>query len=297
MSSESEHRCSINSLEHLQKLEENALIVSELEETSHRKKKELEALKQQIIKKRNEKEEVAAKLEINAHRILKQFIQDEPNGRKSLRRKQINDEELELLRGALKKARQMKAEEMKASYRLTGATVEPITNKKLRICWDTFHQGEFFESFYAQVEINEESKIEKHSIPFFIPIQSLVDRYLSDSMECFVQMVGNYLNAYVSRRQEAVELETVHKDMMVGEVHTASAFDFLQFYIQVTEDNILEVCVTYTDLQTETIQGGPQGAGVVDDSEDLHSELVELKNQLKSLSLAEAISEFFAKNS
>lgn len=291
-------RVSVDSLKHLQRLEENACLESEFRENILKRKKEVQHLQEHIKRLRERKAELTKQLENSSTKVLQNILQDQPNGRQSVKSKKLSKEEKAAVEEAVKKAREMKAQEMYSSCRLTGVSVEPVTSNKLRICWDTFYQGEFFESFYAEVRMNEGSiNLKKHSIPFFIPVQKLASKFLSNDMESFVQQVSIHLNSYICRRQQAIDLQKQHKAVLIGEVHTAEAFDFIQLYLRcLGEDNILEACLTYPDLiAVRPSKVVLRVSGDVEDARSLRRDLVEFKNNLKKHLLVDAVSSFLGK--
>lgn len=69
---------------------------------------------------------------------------------------------------------------------------------------------------------------------------SVLPHIVSALLELIFMIMAFSVSSHWQKRHEAV---------LIGEVHTAEAFDFIQLYLRcLGEDNILEACLTYPDL-------------------------------------------------
>ena len=99
------------------------------------------------------------------------------------------------------------------SYNHAGCTVTSVMKgkrKHIRICWDTFNEGQYCKPYYMEVETRGGKEgglsITHHSVPYFVPLDELSED-LNKDIAVFVQRVRDYLNAYVCRRQQAFQLQ------------------------------------------------------------------------------------------
>jgi hypothetical protein len=59
-------------------------------------------------------------------------------------------------------------------------------NKELAIRWDTSFEGKYFETYYGFLQHNKETNklaLHKHTIPHFIPVDNLVEKYLNTDFQ------------------------------------------------------------------------------------------------------------------
>lgn len=50
-------------------------------------------------------------------------------------------------------------------------------------------------------------KIQRHSVPVFIPLEQIAKKYLQTDIRRFLSVLSDHLNAYVGRRHQADQLE------------------------------------------------------------------------------------------
>ena len=90
---------------------------------------------------------------------------------------------------------------------ILGCTVHKTDGNNVRVRWDTFDAGEYFQPYYAVISKKSEGALQllKHNLPYFLPLKDLVSAQLNSDMQRFVETVGEYLNSFVSRRQQVGE--------------------------------------------------------------------------------------------
>ncbi|XP_070533423.1 centromere protein O-like isoform X2 [Ptychodera flava] len=132
---------------------------------------------------------------------------------------------------ALRSAKKRKREELSSIFRLTGVSVTTVTAKRIRICLDTFYQTEYHEPYYLELDFRENgtASVHRHTLPYFIPLQELIQQKLNDNRKEFLSTLNDYLNAYVARREQAAKAQEMYQELIDGNLLSLSAFDYIEF--------------------------------------------------------------------
>ncbi|KAG0255332.1 hypothetical protein BG011_005195 [Mortierella polycephala] len=140
---------------------------------------------------------------------------------------------------------QRRTQDILMAYRLTGVTIFnddefdqqdlsvygadeiPARPKRVGIRFETFAQAKYHEPYYvmlaktAPTQDSEETEgetrssatrnrgvlhIVKHTVPHWIPLRDIEKRYLNRDMSTFTHKVSDYLQAFVSRRENVSQL-------------------------------------------------------------------------------------------
>ncbi|OAQ26579.1 hypothetical protein K457DRAFT_21960 [Linnemannia elongata AG-77] len=159
---------------------------------------------------------------------------------------------------------QKRLQDILMAYRLTGVTlfngdefdhqdwsqydVDDILEgpKDAGIRFDTFALGRYYEPYYImlrttpigtrnnpqnldddedpQLDIKKTFEIVKHTIPHWIPLRELEKRYLNRDMSTFTRSVSDYLQAFVTRRENINEIiSTFSLDKSLIQAATAAS--------------------------------------------------------------------------
>ncbi|XP_013389159.1 centromere protein O-like [Lingula anatina] len=229
-----------NTLEMLQDLETKSKKESSLKEEEKKQDDELRQLKLKVTKLQQKKKWLQQQLSKESP-----LQQVDINNIDSLDR----EEKSELLDAAYA-AQQKKLEEMVVLHRLTGISIDHIKPEAIRICWDTSYGGEFFEAFYAEVTRSRDKlTVQHHSLPYFLPINSLITRHLNTDITVFAEMVSRYLNVFVEKRQEAVNAEKEFGLYMSKPIAASPSCDVIEFSLKPTMvPGKLHTQLFYSDL-------------------------------------------------
>ncbi|KAJ8656634.1 hypothetical protein O0I10_007711 [Lichtheimia ornata] len=107
-------------------------------------------------------------------------------------------------------------QEIVGYYRLAGRTTFQFQgNTGIRL--ETYYKAKYYEPYYlllsnpASMKYNSIS-VAQHTIPFFIPVQEMVDTFLPHDMEALLRILHVFLLAYVSRREQVEELGVYCKE-------------------------------------------------------------------------------------
>ncbi|CAG8497547.1 14037_t:CDS:2 [Ambispora leptoticha] len=148
----------------------------------------------------------------------------------------------------------LKIEELLQAYHMTGKTIFQDKKNRVGLRFETFFKGKILEPYYIFVEneLNTEKLIvAKHTIPSFIPLKELETAYLNDNMDKFLEIVDDYLQAYVTRREE---FSLVHK--ILGKRNDNNDFvsnnacSFFEFRVQTAQGINIKVTLTYGELKS-----------------------------------------------
>ncbi|CAB3983590.1 centromere O-like [Paramuricea clavata] len=180
------------------------------------------------------------------------------------------------------------------AYRLTGLAFVLLDDNRVRFCLDTFYRGQYFEPFYMEIQLQDDKmKILKHTIPFFIPLEEIHQKYENSAdIKELLSVVSGYLKAFVSRRQQCVKFKEGNEDYSVENFYATLAFDFVKFTLKCSSDNFpdFEVKLKYSSLN-ETLPKNVDLKCLADtDGQDVVTD--DLRANLLSLEMKEAIVEF-----
>lgn len=141
--------------------------------------------------------------------------------------------------------------QLSIAHRLTGKTMFQLDNR-IGIRFETFYNSQFQKSFYVLFDYDPKTKalfVFKHSIPYFIPLESISERFLNKSIKLFSEALSDYLNAHVSRKQQFLSLKSLLDDE--AKFQCNDSCDFLEF-THTYQNRSYEFKVIYDDLKNTT---------------------------------------------
>ncbi|KAG0580560.1 hypothetical protein M758_4G184700 [Ceratodon purpureus] len=102
------------------------------------------------------------------------------------------------------------------------------------IRFDTAFGAKNFESYYCVLKSNssmDKLYVVEHSIPFFLPVRELEKQHLSNSPKRFIDHMGDVLQAYVSRREQVIELKKLKGDL-IGELYHSLSYTLIEIMLK-----------------------------------------------------------------
>uniref|UniRef100_U9U0E2 Uncharacterized protein n=1 Tax=Rhizophagus irregularis (strain DAOM 181602 / DAOM 197198 / MUCL 43194) TaxID=747089 RepID=U9U0E2_RHIID len=117
------------------------------------------------------------------------------------------------------------------AYRLTGKTIFPVKENRIGLRFETFYNAKYLEPYYIFLEQNQENEqlsIFRHTLPHFIPLDELEAKYLNKDMNKFANMVDDYLQAFVMRREE---VRTLTNNKLNRKPRVNNAYSSIEFTI------------------------------------------------------------------
>ncbi|XP_028396757.1 centromere protein O-like [Dendronephthya gigantea] len=178
-------------------------------------------------------------------------------------------------------------------YRLTGLAFVLLDENRVRFCLDTFYKECYHEPFYIEIKIEDEKvQILKHTIPFFIPLEEIHQKYKTSAcIKELLAVISGYLKAFVSRRQQCAQVKSERDDYSVKDFYATPAFDFVKFALKFSRDDSpgFEVKLKYSNLN----QTLPNAVDLkcFENCEDVQDNKLkdDLRGNLLSLEIKEAI--------
>ncbi|CAG8444319.1 9242_t:CDS:2 [Ambispora gerdemannii] len=147
----------------------------------------------------------------------------------------------------------LKIEELLQAYSITGKTIFQDKENRVGLRLETFFKGRFLEPYYIFVgnEPNTEKLIVvKHTIPSFIPLKELETEYLNENIDKFLEIVDDYLQAYVTRREEFSLVHKILGKSDDNDLASNNACSFFEFCVQTAQGINIKVSLTYGELKS-----------------------------------------------
>ncbi|CAH2245549.1 centromere O [Pelobates cultripes] len=208
-------------MSHLEELETLSHNLAMRQEQKRSDLYKMESMKEVAVKLRKEREDLRAKLslqeaEIQAFTIQKTPILDLRQTSESTQ-DPIRERELEELK------------EILGAYWLTGISGK-LTKMGACICISTAFEGKYLDSYYLDLVLQKNVRIERHSVPAFIPLDQIAQTHLNKGdLKKFLFVIFEHLNAYSGRKYQADQLQALPKIVIPGTVHKDSLCTLLTF--------------------------------------------------------------------
>ncbi|NWW25153.1 CENPO protein, partial [Falcunculus frontatus] len=120
-------------------------------------------------------------------------------------------------------------------FQLTG-----ISGKlsKHGVCFSlhTAFEGSFLDSFHLELLLRpefQEFRIQRHSIPPFIPLEQLSRKFLPSDLRGFLDSLFQHLNAFVGRRHQLEQFQEQFSEYIQGNPQRNSLCNLLSFRYQI----------------------------------------------------------------
>ncbi|RKP04995.1 Cenp-O kinetochore centromere component-domain-containing protein [Thamnocephalis sphaerospora] len=156
----------------------------------------------------------------------------------------------QVVKGMITEARERHVENLVVAHRLTGRSVlDNMKPDEVGLRLDTFYRGTYYEPYYVIMRQTQSRrvplKVAKHTIPIFIPVVALEEKYLKDDPEAFIRELEIYLLAYVSRRQQVEETRAAIQGCTIW-VEDSFCYITLDF---ATDTTTITIRMVYKDLR------------------------------------------------
>ncbi|XP_042743409.1 centromere protein O isoform X3 [Lagopus leucura] len=209
-------------LGYLEMLEAQAHELGLKQEEKEQQEKKLNRLKARVQELRTRRDELRAKVELQEKRLLdKEGVVTDP------------------ARPSAQTVLEWKVKSIKAMlqvFYLTGISGK-LTKQGVCFCISTAYEGTYLDSYYVDLLIKPEVKIQRHSVPVFIPLEQIAKKYLQTDIRRFLSVLWEHLNAYVGRRHQADQLEEHFSDHIEGTLQRNSLCNLLVFNYTVSSDS------------------------------------------------------------
>ncbi|CAO3681070.1 unnamed protein product [Umbelopsis vinacea] len=160
----------------------------------------------------------------------------------------------ELIKDILDKAYRHCVTDAILLQRMTGRTIFSLSNGYVGIRLETFYSSKFREPFYLlinQETQDDELRIAKHTIPHFIPLRELEKKFLNVDMDSLLHVLEDYVQAFVSRREQVVEIIQYLENTPAIKVICDDAAKSIVSVIANLNNGVIRVSIRYEDLRSE----------------------------------------------
>ncbi|XP_041471146.1 centromere protein O-like [Lytechinus variegatus] len=241
-------------LQHLQKLEQQAQDLRHGSRSRAKQERMLRALQKAVHQLQERRDFLKVQVANSPIKVLGPVLQSTDSGDEALMKvvkETLKTTDKKTLKDAVTEATKLKQRELSVSYRLTGCTVHKTDGNRVRVRWDTFDHGQYFQPYYAVISNNASKNLHlvKHNLPYFLPIKDLEKDHLNTDMQAFIQVVSDSLNAFVSRRHQVEEAKENCKKLIPGEVTSSNAFNNIGMTLSNSGQAICDVQLIYDDLK------------------------------------------------
>lgn len=138
--------------------------------------------------------------------------------------------------------------------RMTGRTIFSLSNGYVGIRLETFYANKYREPFYllvAQEKRDEPLRIAKHTMPHFIPLRDLEKKFLNVDMDSLLHILEDYVQSFVSRREQILELTKYLENTPAIKVTCDDAAKSIVSIIANLGNGLIHVSLRYEDLRSE----------------------------------------------
>ncbi|NWT87391.1 CENPO protein, partial [Lanius ludovicianus] len=154
-------------------------------------------------------------------------------------------------------------------FQLTGISGK-LSKNSISFSFHTAFEGSFLDSFHLELLLRpdfREFRIQRHSIPPFIPLEQLSRKFLPSDLRGFLDVLFQHLNAFVGRRHQLEQFQEQFSKWIQGIPHGNSLCNLLSFQYGIpgkSGSGAFRARLLYADpcrsLPTEVTVSGPAPA-------------------------------------
>ncbi|KFQ36873.1 Centromere protein O, partial [Mesitornis unicolor] len=204
---------------HLEMLEAQAHEAALKEEEMEQQEEKLVNLKARVEELRLRRDELRAKVDLQEKRQL---------GKEEVASGSAQPSAQAMLEWKL---RSVKA--MLQIFYLTGISGK-LTKRGVCFCISTAYESTYLDSYHLDLLTKPEVRIYRHSVPIFIPLEQIAQKYLQTDIRRFLSVLSDHLNAYAGRRYQADQLQEHFSDQIEGTLQRNSLCNLLVFNYNVS---------------------------------------------------------------
>ncbi|KAI5084149.1 hypothetical protein GOP47_0000318 [Adiantum capillus-veneris] len=137
-------------------------------------------------------------------------------------------------------------------YTIENKLICGFKDYQIAVQFDTYHEGKLVESFYLVLvgrSAFESLCVLTHTIPFYVPLKEVEREYLSSNAAMFISILGDLLQAYVSRREQIRKFKETRSDKLRLISHTVLC-DAVDFMVEESDCKVT-VKLGYEDLHSD----------------------------------------------
>ncbi|XP_017582318.1 PREDICTED: centromere protein O [Corvus brachyrhynchos] len=186
-------------LAHLEMLEFRAHREAVEQEEKERREEKSAFLNSKIRELRLQRDQLREKLELLEKALGKEGIPSDP----------ALPDPREVLEWKIRNLR-----ELLQVFQLTGISGK-LSKHGISFSFHTAFEGSFLDRFHLELLVRPESRefrIQRHSIPPFIPLEQLARKFLPSDLRGFLDVLFQHLNAFVGRRHQLEQFQEEFSD-------------------------------------------------------------------------------------
>ncbi|NXM26930.1 CENPO protein, partial [Oxyruncus cristatus] len=121
-------------------------------------------------------------------------------------------------------------------FHLTGISGK-LSRRGVCLTLSTSYDGSLLDSFHLELLLRPEVRIQRHSIPAFIPLEQLSRRFLPTDLRRFLALLSQHLDAFAGRRFQADQFQERFSDWIQGPPRRNSLCNLLTFRYRLSRDS------------------------------------------------------------
>ncbi|XP_063156793.1 centromere protein O isoform X2 [Candoia aspera] len=215
-----------DTLSHLEKLEASAHKVALKQRKIREHEEKVLRMKMKIQELRRQRDELKTKLNV----CRSQLIAGKDPMKSSLQVSKATKTSLQ----AILEWKTENAKGLLELFRLTGLSGK-LTQQGVSLCISTAFEGTYLDSYYLDILMQHPLRIQRHSIPVFIPLEQIAHQHLQKDIKCFLSVLSDHLNAYARRKFQVDQLQEHFAVFLEGCMKGNSLYNQLEFNYRVTE--------------------------------------------------------------
>ncbi|XP_042319637.1 centromere protein O isoform X2 [Sceloporus undulatus] len=212
-------------LSHLENLEAAAHEIALKRGELKKQEEDMARMKQRLLKLRHQRDELRTKLSVFRSQLIA--------GRDTTN---IDSNATEAGQQALLQWKMETLKGLLQVFHLTGLSGR-LTTQGACLCISTAFEGTYLESYYLDLLIQQPVKIQRHSIPPFIPLEQIAQKYLHTDIKRFLSVLSNHLNASAGRKFQAHQLQEHFADFLEGPLQENSLCSLLEFNYRLVRES------------------------------------------------------------
>lgn len=220
---------------------------SEGQQEDARENDNIDVLKQEVARLQKKKEELSQRLSSQQFKTVKELVLA------GLEERMISHKTKALPEEACARvpvvAKKRKLELIKITQAICGFTLFEHEGKELAVRLETCFEGRYFDHYHIFLDLDknqEKLKISHHTIPYFIPLDRVQKKYLNTNMKTFIHVASDYLNSFVSRREQLMQLKE-YETVWLNTLKTSDAFDLTTIEVKHKERKYI-IHLSYENL-------------------------------------------------
>uniref|UniRef100_A0A8D0GDN9 Centromere protein O n=1 Tax=Sphenodon punctatus TaxID=8508 RepID=A0A8D0GDN9_SPHPU len=218
-------------LSHLEKLEAHVRELALKQEEAQRNQETVARLQAKVRELRLQRDELKTKVNLQCSGPLQLLGEEEATSSRV--------EPVQVAETSTQAVLEWKLENvmgMLQAFRLTGISGK-LTNQGVCICLSTAYEGTYLDSYYLDLLLQQPVRIQRHSIPVFIPLEQIAKKYLQADIKCFLSVLLDHLNAYAGRKYQTEQLQEHFAAFLEGTVQKNSLYNLLTFSYSLDVDS------------------------------------------------------------